>query len=266
MPNIANISAPVCLVGPGRSGTTLVTNIFRRHPECQSLGETANLIFSAYYHIEKALPLCGPRAHDLSVEDAALLSIYSMLFKLYPSARKFWFQKPIFTPAVQTFFQDESEFGTWYWSRSAALFPDARYFTVLRDPNEVAKSAMTRWGWEVRAVNRNLLRTYRLLAHPDSRVSFAIDFDELTNDPEATTRRLLEFAQMPFRKRCLSAFDQQHAPNDRAARQGIEGRHNGAKIVNEEVLNQYRRLKERWSSPRGTDIHLQPRPFPEARS
>ncbi|WP_193143402.1 sulfotransferase [Fluviibacterium sp. MJW13] len=75
MPNRTNLTAPICLVGLGRSGTTLVTNIFRRHPGFQSLGETANLVYSTFRHIEKSLPISGPRNQNRSDQDVARLRL-----------------------------------------------------------------------------------------------------------------------------------------------------------------------------------------------
>lgn len=214
MPNRDNLTRPVCLVGLGRSGTTLITNIFRRHPDFQSLGETANLVFSTYYHIEKSLPITGPRNAERSDQIAARDCVYKILLDLYASRRPLWFQKPILVPSVISMSrQNIAEFGTWYWSASHTLFPEGRFFTVMREPADVLKSSMIRWGWSFDHGVATLRRVYALLLHPDSRVTLAMPFADLQREPEASVAQLLAFSGAAFDERCMAAFNRPHAPN-----------------------------------------------------
>lgn len=60
MPNPHNIEAPVILISMQRSGTTLVHDIFRRHPDFNAIGETANLIFGVWHAVESTRNITSP--------------------------------------------------------------------------------------------------------------------------------------------------------------------------------------------------------------
>lgn len=219
MPNQENIDRPITLVGPGRSGTTLLTNVFRTHSGCESLGETGDVLFSTYYHVHATLPICGPFFASANAETHARGAVHTMLRSLASSDRPHWFHKPIRVLAVRRLFGDDEAFMRWWWDAHAALFPDARIFTVLRDPRDVVASSMTRWSFTREQAVDNLRLLYRWLLHERSRCAFAIRFDELVGDPEASVRHLFERVELPFERACLAAFELAHAPND-----GDEGR------------------------------------------
>jgi hypothetical protein len=212
MPNPTNIGSPVCLVGLGRSGTTLVTRIFRRHPDFQALGETSNLIFGTYNTIEQSVPFCGPRFRALPEKDAPREAVYAMLYSLYHSQRPRWFHKPIGIPNIH---QDEQARASWYWSAFDILFPNARVFTVLRDPSEVAASSVARWGGTTATMLGRMRSVYNLLLAPQSKLQMVMDFNDFTNSPEKAVEKLLAFAGAAYDKRCLRPFEAEHAPNDK---------------------------------------------------
>ena len=213
MPNPGNIRAPASLIGSGRSGTTLVTAILRRHRDVQALGETGNLIFSPLFHIEKTLPLCGPGYDKASAPSAAVDQVHRLLIDLFPSDAPRWFHKPIMMPAARRMFKEDADFHAWFWEACERLFPDARWFTVVRDWRDVARSSMRRWNWTADVAIRSQARLAGMLLHPTSRLGLALDFATLVGDPEGSTRRLLDFLDLPWDPACLTAFDQAHAPN-----------------------------------------------------
>lgn len=217
MPNQENIDRPITLVGAGRSGTTLLTNVFRAHPRCESLGETGDLLFSSYYHVHGALPICAPFFEPANAGVHARGAVHTMLRSLASSDRPFWFHKPIQIPDVRRLFDDDESFMRWWWAAHETLFPDARTFTVLREPREVIASSMTRWSFTLDQAVDNLELLYRWLLHEDSRCTFAIRFEELVDTPEVTVRALFEYVGLPFEPACLRVFDQVHAPNESAA-------------------------------------------------
>lgn len=217
MPNARNVERPITLMGLGRSGTTLVTNIFKRHPQTQAIGETANFVYSTYYHVLNALPVCGERKARESLEEAAARSVHAMLVRTFPSRKAAWFHKPIRMPLVSQRFgrqpQHFSKFADFYWEATEALFPGGRFLTVLRDPEEVLISSLTRWKMPPAAAVKMLDDNYQLMLHEKSRVGLHLSFEDLATDGEATVRRLLGFAGVSYHPACLAAFESKHAVN-----------------------------------------------------
>ena len=216
MPNYMNISAPACLVGSGRSGTTLITALLRRHPQVQALGETGNVVYSTLYHLERTLPLCGPAYDKASAPAAAVKQVQRTLIDLFPADEPRWFHKPIMLPAVRRLFQADAPFAAWFWDAGARLFPEGKWFTVIRDWRDVARSSMRRWNWTPEVATRSQIRLAEMLLHADNRLGLILDFQTLVDDPEGTARRLLDFLELSWDPACMSAFDIAHAPNREA--------------------------------------------------
>ncbi|WP_193143482.1 hypothetical protein [Meridianimarinicoccus sp. MJW13] len=142
--------------------------------------------------------------------------VYKVLLDIYASPKPNWFQKPILIPSIVSSFGPDFEgFGTWYWSVNRLLFPEGKFFTVMREPADVLKSSIIRWGWSFDDGIATLRRNYTLLSHADTRVDLVIPFDRLQQEPEATTRQLLNFAGVDFHEDCMTAFKSAHAPNPR---------------------------------------------------
>ena len=213
MPNINTIQRPVSLVGTGRSGTTLLTNVFRRHPSFESYGETANLFFPAYYYAEKSLPFCRPEINDENVAEYATSAIRSMLCSAFVDEKEYWFHKPILLPNIQANFSNHREFIEWYWKTYRNLFPNAFTLTVIRRPEEVIASYMRRWGQSIEVASANYKLTYELISHHLSCVNHVISFDDLVNDSENTIKNLFMQIGCEYDERCLNAFGTLHAPN-----------------------------------------------------
>lgn len=213
MPNAQNITRPITLVGTGRSGTTLLTNVFRSHPDFESLGETANIIYPSFYHAEKNLPFCAPYITKDNAAEMAVLSVRSSLQALFQSEKVHWFHKPIMLPRVTGFFSSHENFAEWYWNTSKLLFPDSYIICVLRKPADVIHSYMKRWNQSQELATRNYIDTYKLLVSEHATVSDAILFEDLTQDSEKTVKQLFSNIGVSESERSLEAFDTIHAPN-----------------------------------------------------
>lgn len=214
MPNQENIDRPITLVGSGRSGTTLLTNLFRAHPHCESLGETGDLVFTTYHNVRSTLPICGPFFSPENAGTHARGAVHTLLRSLASSDRPHWFHKPIQIPKARCFFDNDDTFLRWWWSAHETLFPDACTFTVLREPRDLIVSSMRRWSFSKDQAVSNLELIYRWLLHEESRCGFALRFDELVESPEATVRALLARVGLPYDPVCLQVFDQCHSPNE----------------------------------------------------
>ncbi|MEP9381165.1 sulfotransferase [Nocardioides cheoyonin] len=213
MPNPDNVDAPVTLVGPGRSGTTLVTQIFRRHSCFFAVGESASLVYTTYKQLNSYLRNTGRIPGDRTVPDAARDAVYAMLCSAYPSEEERWFQKPIFLPTVNRAFETPEEFGSWYWEASCHLFPRGRWLTVVREPVSTAASIMVRWGNTEEHAFRRIENSFRLMLHPASRLGMVMPFEFLQAKPRRAVRALLGFADVPFEQPCMGAFRANQARN-----------------------------------------------------
>src|ERR1051325_6369792 len=135
MPSPTNIDRPLTLICPPRSGSSLMQMLFSEHPDCQTLGETANLVFSAWYGLtfsERVLVRQKHQANPEGYRESAGKAVREMLLSFSPSDKPYWMQKPIGTPEVVWLFgrpPDPEKFGAWYWQGMQAIFPNAKCFT-----------------------------------------------------------------------------------------------------------------------------------------
>lgn len=218
MPHPGNITAPVTLVSFGRSGSSLLADMFERHPDFSSAGETANLIYGTWRAVEASIPVMPLLAEDgrlVTNETRAARVVRQALLSAVPSPRPRWFQKPIGVPTgLPQLFGDNrwDEAAAWYWKVLRESFPEARYFTVLRNPFDVILSARAYWGFDEAALWWSLGFMSHLLAHPDSPVRYAVAYDDLVQRSRDAIGKLFEHLDVPFDERVMAAFSIIHAP------------------------------------------------------
>jgi Sulfotransferase family len=205
MPHLENILRPITIVGNGRSGTSLISQIFKLHPECVYKGETVNLIHSVWKSMECSL---GPKQQPEIPE-----LIRQQFLQLFPSTERYWMHKPIGVPFVRNMFPDEDEFLSWFWRILDQVFPQATYFTVLRHPLDVVLSSSRWWNIPFHQVMESNRIVAKLLIHPDSKVKHAINYHQLIEDPEPHVKKLFRYLNVPFVRRTLEAFDAVHVAN-----------------------------------------------------
>ncbi len=200
MPNNTNVKRPITLIGNGRSGTSLVSNIIGSHPDCVYVGETANLIHSVYKSMVSSLPQ--------SRYDEVPEVVRDNFIKLYPSAQKEWFHKPIGIPIVKSFWKNDDQFIEWYWKVIDRIFPGAIYFSVLRNPIDVIESSHKWWDRPYKSIIKSNHLLYKILTHEDSRVSFAFRYEDIIN-PDLSkdiVTDLLERIGLDYNEKSLSAL------------------------------------------------------------
>lgn len=245
MPNTANITAPITIVGNGRSGTSLISQIFHAHPNCHYVGETVNLIHS----VSHAMTCSLPESRWPDVPDA----IRGHFLQFFPSPASRWMHKPIGVPVTINFYRDrEDEFLDWFWQVLEDVFPDACYLTVLRHPLDILHSSHEWWGRSYAAIANSNRLVAKLITHPRSKVDYAVHFEEFVASPESSVRSLLDHAELPFHGDCLQPFERQHAskrdhgPN--AAARGSSHQQNWQKIDQSVLTDDYRSSVEAcWS-------------------
>lgn len=203
MPTKENITSPITLIGNGRSGTSLVSKAFNRHPNCRFHGETVNLIHSVWHALDSSLPP--------PLKERMPLAIRRQFMHLFHSQTDFWMHKPIGIPTVSHFMKDEEEFIEWYWHVITSVFPDATYFTVVRHPLDVLVSSFDWWGRAYAgSANSNRLMA-KIVMHPSSPITFGVTYEDLIADPETHIRRVITMSGLPWDDECLKPIQSLHS-------------------------------------------------------
>jgi|GEM_PF-3033210 len=229
MPNRSNIDAPITLVGFGRSGSSLLSNVFGRHPDFQFVGETTNLIFGSWYAVEYSagnIPALQERYRFVPEDERAGRVVRETFLTCFPDSRRYWFHKPIGVPTTvvarfdQTQWSDAAE---WFWKVMHISFPKGKFFTLLRNPCDIVLSGKAYWGYDELTMWWALGYMAYLLAHPASPIEYAISYDSLVRNSEEEMYKLFTYLDIPFHREMLSAFSDMYAvAQDRAkSRPGV---------------------------------------------
>ena len=98
-----NIKSPITLISHGRSGTSLLQNIFDAHPDISVAGETADLIFSTWYSLWRAkgiVPGLIENGNVVPWEQRAARGVRAVFDEIFNIETQYWMQKPIGQPFV----------------------------------------------------------------------------------------------------------------------------------------------------------------------
>jgi hypothetical protein len=220
MPNIKNISAPIVLISAGRSGTTLFSDIFDRHPDFSACGETTDLIFDLWNAGQRSMShiaAASLKGSNSSIDGHVAKFVRDGFLSLLEDEKPLWFQKPIGIPFALSHASLDpdlwDEMAAQYWRVMRNTFPDAKYFTVLRHPCDVVMSYKNRFGFEEQQCWAVLGFISHILCHADSPVQYAVSYNALVQDGEASLRSLLAFLGVAFHSDMLAAFETMHSLN-----------------------------------------------------
>ncbi len=198
---------PIFVLGMPRSGTTLVERILGAHPEVQAAGELPYVL-----QLVQDWPdlIGGERCYPSDVsklgpEDCAALG-RRCLDKLRARA-------PDAARVV-----DKNPFNFEHLGLISLILPRARIVHCLRDATDVCASNFTAFYQGNQAAYSYDLadlagyyRCYRkLMAHWRAvlpRPFLEVSYESLVAEPEAETRRLLDFCTLPWDDRCLAFQD-----------------------------------------------------------
>ena len=219
MPNAQNVDAPIVLVGSGRSGTSLVSSLFDLHPDVRFVGETTNLIFEIWSAIDEMVGIVPPLITDgepIGHQELAARVVRQTFLTCFPDDKLQWMHKPLGVPkAVSERFpslDQWDEAAEWYWSGLSRAFPGGVFFALLRQPCDVVLSSRAKWGYSEEDLWWSLAYMSHLLRHPRSLVKQAFSYEQLLKEPESETRRIFDYAAVPFDAAVLEAFEVIHAP------------------------------------------------------
>jgi tetratricopeptide (TPR) repeat protein len=194
--------APVFVIGMPRSGTTLVEQIIARHPEAGGAGELDRL-----WKIGQRLHYYDTSGTFVATIDAKPAAETAMLGERYVSLLKF------FAPKARRIV-DKLPHNFELLGLIALLLPDARVVHLRRNAVDTCLSCYQTRLNDVHGYSRDLAtlglyyREYaRLMAHWRKVLPLKfldLDYEKLTQDFEAETRRLIAFLDLPWDPACLS--------------------------------------------------------------
>lgn len=217
MPNPENILRPVVLISYGRSGTSLVAAAFDARGDCFYCGETSALITKVWTGVEfsQKYPLIKV-ATGISPSEHCSIAVQSVFLALFPSEKPIWFQKPIGLPTeflekIQTI--GEYEAMDWYWTVLTATFPEAQFFTVLRNPYDMVISAKAFWDLEERRIWNDMRIMANFIMHPKSKIDYAVSFNALTLTFDEEILRLCSHLNLSPSPAMNSAKAFRHVPS-----------------------------------------------------
>ncbi len=219
MPHTANVTAPITLLGLGRSGTTLLSACFGQHPEFHSCGETGGVIFSMWEGA-KATFMPVPRPAFRDTDEKCAYFVQSALMALSPSDRPHWFHKPAGLPVWHlNLGRQQGQRGAlsnfpveWYWEVMCKSFPDGHFITVLRNPFDIAISRKQHTDWTFAAVLNDVVTYYEILAYGQEHFSKILFFEDLVADVEGSLRGICEACGVPFHEAMLKGAQKSQAP------------------------------------------------------
>lgn len=204
---------PIFVFGMPRSGTTLVERILSSHPDVHSAGELPNLGMLMRQ-------MCGVPG-DGTLDPAALAKTpgidWARLGTHYlASTRPGTAGKPRFV--------DKFPHNFLFAPLIARALPNARMVCLRRNPLDTClgnlrqlfslRSPFHRYSWDLMDIGRYYLLFDRMMAHwrqvLPGRI-LEVDYEDLVEHQEASTRRLLEFCGLDWHDDCL-AFERNTAP------------------------------------------------------
>lgn len=218
MPDAGNIDAPISLVSMGRSGTSLVSNILRAHPDVQFCGETSPLLFGTWEGAQRTRGHIPPHAATISHDARAAGAVQAAFLASFDApGTPHWFQKPINVPwSIPDHLRDDpamhARIGAGYWRAMAACFPRGQVITILRHPYDVLISAIGYWDNPASRIWRNMVVMARILTHPDSPVTLALRHAAFVDDPASEISRLLDHLGLGHHPACYRAPDLVYVP------------------------------------------------------
>jgi tetratricopeptide (TPR) repeat protein len=193
---------PVFIVGMFRSGTSLAEQILASHPQVHGAGELHDierLMQTVPRHLEtnEGLPECLARLDPATTRALADEYLLALGQRAGPATRVI----------------DKLPFNFLHLGFIATLFPRARVIHCRRDPRDTCLSCFFQnfadphpFALDLAHLGRYYREYERLMAHW-ARVLplpvFELQYEELTAQQEAISRRLVAFCGLEWDKRCL---------------------------------------------------------------
>ncbi|MEJ8566573.1 tetratricopeptide repeat-containing sulfotransferase family protein [Elongatibacter sediminis] len=224
-PALESPGCPVFVIGLPRSGTTLVDRIIGTHSQATSLGEINMLAYGVMHAVSEttggaqntAEP--GAPGSDPARSKPGFVAASSGIDMARLGAR--------YRQALQGFGEntprlvDKTPLNGLYLGLIRLALPEARIIHVRRHPVDSCLAmykTLFRMGYpfsyRLQDVGRYVIGWHRLMDHWREVAGdglLDVDYENLVGDPEAETRRVLDFLGLPFEAGCLR-FHESTAP------------------------------------------------------
>ncbi|MGD2131192.1 MAG: sulfotransferase [Maricaulaceae bacterium] len=203
-------AAPIFIVGLPRTGTTLVDRILSSHPEVASAGELTDFAL----HLKRAAGTPSPYVLDAPTLDAARTLDLTPIGQAYEqSARR------VVGNVLR--FIDKMPLNFFYAALIRRALPNARIIRLKRDPMDAGLSNYRQlfattftyysYAYDLEATGRYVLAFEDLMTHwrahlPPERYT-EVAYEDIVEDLERETRRLLAFCDLPWDERCLRFYE-----------------------------------------------------------
>jgi tetratricopeptide (TPR) repeat protein len=187
---------PVFIVGMPRSGTTLCEQILSSHSAVHGAGEL---------HDIGDIATVVDRLRQDGESDIPPANLVAMAERYVETLRA---KAPQATRVV-----DKLPVNFQHLGLIAALFPRARIIHCRRDPRDTGLSCFAQnfvkgldWSFDLASIGHFYRQYRRLMVHWQSVLPMpvlAVDYEELVDNVEDVSRRLVEFCGLPWEDRCL---------------------------------------------------------------
>lgn len=196
---------PIFVVGMPRTGTTLVERIISNHPEVQSAGELLNFPLA----VKHASGTTTPNLIDLDTVLRARNPAWSKLGEDYLSSTR-----PL--TGSKRHFVDKLPHNFLYLGWIANALPEAKIVCLRRNPMDTCLSNFRQlfapkapyfdYSYDLLDTGRYYLLFHRLMAHWRMTLQdrlFEVNYEDLIDEQERTTRELVDFCGLSWDDRCL---------------------------------------------------------------
>jgi len=197
-------AGPIFLVGLPRTGSTLLEQILAAHPLVHAVGEHSQGLPRLARELPRLRP--GVRAFPAGLEDLDAHDV-ERLAESYRASLP-----PAPAPGLRSVDKLLANFQM--LGLIARLFPDARVVDCRRDLRDCGLSSFfldfqrneLPWSYDLEHIARYYRDYERLMAHWAEHLPLpvlAVPYEGLVAEPEAWTRRVLEFVGLPWDPLCL---------------------------------------------------------------
>ena len=209
---------PIFIVGMPRTGTTLVERIISSHPYVYSAGELQNFGIALKHESGTRTP----SLLDVETVERIPKNRWQELGEKYLSSTR-----PL--TECKPYFVDKLPHNFLYIGYIINALPNAKIICLRRNPMDTCLSNFRElftkgldffdYSLDLMDTGRYYVLYHRLIEHwrqifPGRFLE--IDYEELVNNQEATTRQMLEYCGLPWHAACLR-FDQNDAPSTTAS-------------------------------------------------
>lgn len=212
-PAVDGAPQPIFIVGMPRSGSTLVDQIIASHPDAVSIGEAVYIPRSMPVYPNKDMPAAfiGKSA---SISADMLAQLTPEVLQQFASR---YFAQSAQASAGAKYLVDKMLYNYMWVGVMLLAFPNAKILHTRRDPVDTGLSIWTLmfsdgsyWSYDQKDIARYHLACDKLMAHWKKifpgRIMDAV-YEDMIEDQEAQSRRLLTFCNIPWDDKCLRFFE-----------------------------------------------------------